>query len=99
MISNDIVDSLKPRTHDQITHRFRLRCALLHAVGTGRFNVVRGLVRASVVYRVVAVNSSNIKDDRTERRDPFLWPVVFCTLFSRPSFLAVSKGLWSRILN
>ncbi|GBO20427.1 hypothetical protein AVEN_199582-1 [Araneus ventricosus] len=90
---------LKPRTHDQITHRFRPRCALLTVVGTGRFDVARGLVRASVVSRVVAVNSSNIKDARTERCDPFPWPVVFCTLFSRPSFLAVSEGLWSRILN
>ncbi|GBM43297.1 hypothetical protein AVEN_220825-1 [Araneus ventricosus] len=90
---------LKPRTHDQITHRFRLRYALLPAMGTGRFDVARGLVRASVVSRLVAVKSSNIKDARTERRDPFPWPVVFCTLFSRPSFLAVSKGLWSRIPN
>ncbi|GBM08635.1 hypothetical protein AVEN_52470-1 [Araneus ventricosus] len=90
---------VKPRTHDQITHRFRLRCALLPAIGTGRFDVARGLIRASVVSRLVAVNSSNIKDARSERRDPFLWPVVFCTLSSRPSFLAVSKGLWSRIPN
>ncbi|GBM69173.1 hypothetical protein AVEN_91756-1 [Araneus ventricosus] len=59
--------SLKPRTHDQINHRFRLRCALLPAMGTGRLDVARGLVRASVVSRVEAVKSSNIKDARRKR--------------------------------
>ncbi|GBN00581.1 hypothetical protein AVEN_215638-1 [Araneus ventricosus] len=52
---------VKPRTHDQITHRFRPRFALLPVVGTGRFDVARWFVRASVVFGVVAVNSSDIK--------------------------------------
>ncbi|GBO23741.1 hypothetical protein AVEN_24220-1 [Araneus ventricosus] len=60
-IPNFIPVALKPRTHDQIIHRFRPRCALLPIVGTGRFDVTRGLVRASAVSRVVAVNSSEIK--------------------------------------
>ncbi|GBN87506.1 hypothetical protein AVEN_180771-1 [Araneus ventricosus] len=41
--------------------RFRLRFALFPVVGTGRIDVTRGLVSASVVSRVVAINSSHIK--------------------------------------
>ncbi|GBM40522.1 hypothetical protein AVEN_88030-1 [Araneus ventricosus] len=81
--------SQKPRTHDQINHRFRLRCALLPVMGTGRFDVARGLARASVVSQLLAVN---IKDARSDRRDPCAWPIVVCTLFSRRSFLAVSNA-------
>ncbi|GBL73088.1 hypothetical protein AVEN_128242-1 [Araneus ventricosus] len=55
---------LKPRSHDQITHRFRPRFALFPVVGTGRFDVAWGIVRASVISRSVAVNSSNIKETR-----------------------------------
>ncbi|GBO30289.1 hypothetical protein AVEN_60060-1 [Araneus ventricosus] len=70
---------LKPRTHDQINHRFRLRCTLLPAMGTGRFDVSRSLVRASVVSQLLAVN---IKEARSDRRDPFPWPVVVCTVLA-----------------
>ncbi|GBM63141.1 hypothetical protein AVEN_150268-1 [Araneus ventricosus] len=38
--------------------------ALLPVVGTGRIDVARGLVSASVVSRVVAVNNSHIKEAR-----------------------------------
>ncbi|GBO21435.1 hypothetical protein AVEN_61385-1 [Araneus ventricosus] len=44
--------------------KFRPRFALFPVFGTGRINVVCGLVSASVVSRVVAVNSSHIKEAR-----------------------------------
>ncbi|GBM81769.1 hypothetical protein AVEN_106594-1 [Araneus ventricosus] len=53
--------TVKPRSHDQITHRFRPRFALFPVVGTGRFDAVRGFLSASVVSRDLAVNSSDIK--------------------------------------
>ncbi|GBN94195.1 hypothetical protein AVEN_10036-1 [Araneus ventricosus] len=52
---------IKPRSHDQITHRFRPRLAFFPVVGTKRFYGARGFVSASVVSRVVAVNSSDNK--------------------------------------
>ncbi|GBM35200.1 hypothetical protein AVEN_189950-1 [Araneus ventricosus] len=42
-------------------HEFRPRFALFSVVGTGRINGAPGLVSASVVSRVVAVNNSRIK--------------------------------------
>ncbi|GBN96525.1 hypothetical protein AVEN_249872-1 [Araneus ventricosus] len=42
-------------------HDFRPRFALFRIVRTGRIDVPRGLVSASVVSRVVAINSSRIK--------------------------------------
>ncbi|GBL97160.1 hypothetical protein AVEN_144603-1 [Araneus ventricosus] len=42
-------------------HRFRPRFALFPVVVTGRIHVAGGLISASVVSRVVAVNSSHIK--------------------------------------
>ncbi|GBM36539.1 hypothetical protein AVEN_46015-1 [Araneus ventricosus] len=50
------------RSNGLYFHRFRPRFALFPAVGTGRIDVARGLVSASVVSRGVAVNSSRIKE-------------------------------------
>ncbi|GBM43524.1 hypothetical protein AVEN_133831-2-1, partial [Araneus ventricosus] len=40
---------------------FRPRLALFPVVGTGRIDVARGVVSASVVFRVLAINISHIK--------------------------------------
>ncbi|GBO22484.1 hypothetical protein AVEN_170611-1 [Araneus ventricosus] len=84
--------TVKPRTHDKITHRFRLRCVLLPAVGTGRFDIIRGLVRASVVSRLVAVNSSNIKDAKGNSRKLLLTCRVLRGL-TKSSSLARRRGV------
>ncbi|GBO18576.1 hypothetical protein AVEN_119416-1 [Araneus ventricosus] len=63
-LQEELSSILKGRTHDQITHRFRPRCVSFPVIGTGRLDVARGLVRASAVSRVVAVNRSNIEDAR-----------------------------------
>ncbi|GBM35590.1 hypothetical protein AVEN_121040-1 [Araneus ventricosus] len=52
---------MKMRSNGLSFHEFRPRFALFPVVGTGRIDVARGLVSASVVSRVVAVNSSRIK--------------------------------------
>ncbi|GBL87272.1 hypothetical protein AVEN_270537-1 [Araneus ventricosus] len=54
--------SLKLRSNGVSFHEFRQRFALFTVVETGRIDVVRALVSASVVSRVVVVNSSRIKE-------------------------------------
>ncbi|GBL86739.1 hypothetical protein AVEN_95988-1 [Araneus ventricosus] len=50
-----------PCSNGLSSHKFRPRFALFPVVGTGRIDVVRGLVSASVVSSFMAVNSSRIK--------------------------------------
>ncbi|GBO00699.1 hypothetical protein AVEN_271575-1 [Araneus ventricosus] len=52
---------VKLRSNGLSFHRFRPRFALFPFVGTGRIEMDNGLVSASLVSRVVAVNSSHIK--------------------------------------
>ncbi|GBL54176.1 hypothetical protein AVEN_190426-1 [Araneus ventricosus] len=52
---------IKLRSYGLFFHEFRPRFVLFPIVGTGRIDVARGLVSASVVSRVIAVNSSHIK--------------------------------------
>ncbi|GBN10713.1 hypothetical protein AVEN_261930-1 [Araneus ventricosus] len=52
---------LKLRSNGLSFYEFRPRFALFPVVGTGIIDVVRGLVSASMVSRVVAVNNSHIK--------------------------------------
>ncbi|GBO32050.1 hypothetical protein AVEN_10475-1 [Araneus ventricosus] len=54
----------KLRSNGLSFHEFGLRLALFPVVGTGRIDVARGFVSASAVSRVVAVNSSHIKEAR-----------------------------------
>ncbi|GBN99391.1 hypothetical protein AVEN_72217-1 [Araneus ventricosus] len=49
-------------------HEFRPRFVLFPIVGTGRIDVARGLVSASVASRVMAVNSSHVKGTRRRQR-------------------------------
>ncbi|GBO01208.1 hypothetical protein AVEN_125084-1 [Araneus ventricosus] len=53
--------AVKLRSYDLSFHEFRPRFALFPIVRTGRIDVARGLVSASDVSRVMAVNSSHIK--------------------------------------
>ncbi|GBN09016.1 hypothetical protein AVEN_90927-1 [Araneus ventricosus] len=53
--------TLKLRSYGLFLHEFRPRFVLFPIVGTGRIDAARGLVSASVVSRVIAVNSSHIK--------------------------------------
>ncbi|GBM38322.1 hypothetical protein AVEN_114024-1, partial [Araneus ventricosus] len=62
------------RSYGLSFHEFRPRFALFPIVRTGRIDAARGLVSASVVSRVVAVNSSHIKgrgSDQTASSHPF----------------------------
>ncbi|GBO37136.1 hypothetical protein AVEN_174154-1 [Araneus ventricosus] len=52
---------LKLRPNGLSFHEFRPRFALFPVVGTGRIDVARSHISASVVSRVVAVNSSHAK--------------------------------------
>ncbi|GBL79326.1 hypothetical protein AVEN_260028-1 [Araneus ventricosus] len=52
---------VKPRSYDLSFHEFRPRFALFPVVRTGRTNVACGLVSASVISLVMAVNSSHVK--------------------------------------
>ncbi|GBO15059.1 hypothetical protein AVEN_212782-1 [Araneus ventricosus] len=52
---------VKLRSYGLSFLEFRPRFALFPIVGTGRIDVARGFVSASVVSRVMAVNSSHIK--------------------------------------
>ncbi|GBN84866.1 hypothetical protein AVEN_133146-1 [Araneus ventricosus] len=52
---------VKPRSYDLSFHEFRPRFASLPVVRTGRIDVICGLVSASVISRVMAVNSSHVK--------------------------------------
>ncbi|GBO07488.1 hypothetical protein AVEN_124508-1 [Araneus ventricosus] len=53
--------TLKPRSYGLSFPEFRPRFALFPVVGTGRIDMARGLVSASVVSRVMAVNGSHVK--------------------------------------
>ncbi|GBN14644.1 hypothetical protein AVEN_55623-1, partial [Araneus ventricosus] len=53
--------TIKLRPNGLSFHKFRPRFALFPVVGTGRIDVTRGIVSASVVSRIMAVNSSRIK--------------------------------------
>ncbi|GBM86870.1 hypothetical protein AVEN_124747-1 [Araneus ventricosus] len=53
---------IKPRSYGLSFHEFRPRFALFPVVGTGRIDVARGLVSTPVVSRVMAVNSSHVKE-------------------------------------
>ncbi|GBM59172.1 hypothetical protein AVEN_18060-1 [Araneus ventricosus] len=53
---------VKLRSYGLSFHEFRPRFALFPIVGTGRIEVVRGLVSASVASRVMAVNSLHVKE-------------------------------------
>ncbi|GBO05868.1 hypothetical protein AVEN_187008-1 [Araneus ventricosus] len=53
--------AVKLRSNGPSFHEFRPRFTLFPVVGTGRIDVARGLVSASVVSRIVAANSSRIK--------------------------------------
>ncbi|GBL74333.1 hypothetical protein AVEN_235314-1 [Araneus ventricosus] len=52
--------TLKLRSNGLSFHKFRPRFALFPVLGPGRIDVARGLVSASVVSRVMAVNRSRI---------------------------------------
>ncbi|GBM39598.1 hypothetical protein AVEN_201582-1 [Araneus ventricosus] len=52
---------LKLRSYGLPFHESSLWFQLFHIVGTGRTDEARGLVRASVVSYVMAVNSSHVK--------------------------------------
>ncbi|GBM58106.1 hypothetical protein AVEN_164292-1 [Araneus ventricosus] len=52
------------RSNGPSFREFRPRFALFPVVGTGRTDVALGVVSASVISRVVAVNSSHIKEAR-----------------------------------
>ncbi|GBN66990.1 hypothetical protein AVEN_127352-1 [Araneus ventricosus] len=60
--------SVKPRSYGLFFDEFRPRFTLLPVVGTGRIELARGLVSASVASRVMAVNSSHIKGGGVARR-------------------------------
>ncbi|GBO18185.1 hypothetical protein AVEN_168748-1 [Araneus ventricosus] len=60
--------SLKLRSYGPSFHEFRPRFALFPIVGTGRIVMARGLVSASVVFRVMAVNSWHVKGGGVARR-------------------------------
>ncbi|GBO33183.1 hypothetical protein AVEN_85606-1 [Araneus ventricosus] len=59
---------LKQRSYGLSFHELRPRFALFPIVGTGRIDVARGLVSASVDSRIMAVNSSHIKGRVVARR-------------------------------
>ncbi|GBM27969.1 hypothetical protein AVEN_20582-1 [Araneus ventricosus] len=59
--SNIQADKVKLRSYGLSFHDFRPRFALFPIVGTGRIEVARGLVSASVASHVMAVNSSDVK--------------------------------------
>ncbi|GBN06874.1 hypothetical protein AVEN_231353-1 [Araneus ventricosus] len=47
---------LKPRSNDQITHRIFSRFALFPVVGTGRFDVARGLIKEDWKYVAMVID-------------------------------------------
>ncbi|GBO06701.1 hypothetical protein AVEN_109366-1 [Araneus ventricosus] len=51
----------KPRSYGLSFHEFHPRFTLFLVIGTGRIDVARELVGASVASRVMAVNSSHVK--------------------------------------
>ncbi|GBO26066.1 hypothetical protein AVEN_24910-1 [Araneus ventricosus] len=56
---------VKPRSYGLSFHEFRPRFALFPIVGTERIDVALPLVSASAVSRIMAVNSSHVKGDRS----------------------------------
>ncbi|GBM58593.1 hypothetical protein AVEN_166984-1 [Araneus ventricosus] len=60
--------TLKLRSYGLSFYKLRPRFALLPVVGTGKIDVVRGLVSASVVARDVEVNGSHVKGGGVARR-------------------------------
>ncbi|GBN87358.1 hypothetical protein AVEN_212857-1 [Araneus ventricosus] len=70
---------LKPRSYGLSFREFRPRFALFPVVGTGRIDVARGLVSASVVSRVMTVNSSHVKGEgsgQTATKHSFTQPLT-----------------------
>ncbi|GBM35352.1 hypothetical protein AVEN_90673-1 [Araneus ventricosus] len=59
---------LKLRFYGLSFHEFHSLFALFLVVGTGKIDVVRGLVSASVVSRVMAVNRLHVKGWGVDRR-------------------------------
>ncbi|GBN88987.1 hypothetical protein AVEN_173425-1 [Araneus ventricosus] len=59
--SRNFFTRVKPRSYGLSFHEFRPRFALFHLAGIGRIDVARGLLSASVVSGVMAVNSSHVK--------------------------------------
>ncbi|GBN73243.1 hypothetical protein AVEN_267793-1 [Araneus ventricosus] len=62
------VNTIKPRSYGLSFHEYCPQFALFPIVGTGRIDVARGLVSASVVSRVMAINSSHVKEGGVIRR-------------------------------
>ncbi|GBL73542.1 hypothetical protein AVEN_159521-1 [Araneus ventricosus] len=62
-------------------HELHLRFALFPVVGTGRIYVARGLVSASVVSRILAVNKTHIKGKRPGQTAPFPDSTSVCSKF------------------
>ncbi|GBN01304.1 hypothetical protein AVEN_240021-1 [Araneus ventricosus] len=60
---NSFLKYLKLRLDSLSFHEFRQRFVLFPIDGTGRIEVVRGLVSSSVVSRVMAINSSHVKGE------------------------------------
>ncbi|GBO00512.1 hypothetical protein AVEN_132809-1 [Araneus ventricosus] len=58
----------KLRSYGLSFHEFRPLFALFPIVGTGRIDVTRGLVNASVVSHIMELNSSHVKGGRVDRR-------------------------------
>ncbi|GBL87920.1 hypothetical protein AVEN_192084-1 [Araneus ventricosus] len=63
---------IKPRSYGLPFHEFRPRFALFPVVGTGRIDVAHELVSASVVSRVMGVNSSHVKEGGAARRRQYV---------------------------